>query len=288
MLAIGKKIKLKEVPIAKVRPNPKQPRKEFDEATLQELAASIKECGVQNPVRVRQLPGDEEAYELIAGERRLRAAEKAGLEKIPALVGAVEDHDLLVLALIENTQRENLKPIEEALGYQALSSECEGDINVIVTRTGKPKQHIEKRIALLTLPISVQGMLNKGEISLGCAELLTELVNTADIVKYAAMTMRFHYSPAQLRARIQHLPSKSKNGPAAGRQRQKITSKTISAVLINAYNLVNEADPVNINNKDRTTLISQIEVLQEELNCFVKKLSSDEDSKEAEAKTATA
>lgn len=288
MPVISKKIVLKEIPIAKVRPNPKQPRKEFDEAALQELAASIKECGVQNPVRVRQLPGDEETYELIAGERRLRAAEKAGLEKIPALVGAVEEHDLLVLALVENTQRENLKPIEEALGYQALSSECEGDINVIVTRTGKSKQHIEKRIALLTLPLSVQGMLNKGELSLGCAELLAELVNTTDIVKYAAMTLRFHYSPAQLRARIQQLPGKSKNGATTVRPRQKITPKAISAALINTYNLVNDADPVSINNKDRTTLISQIEVLREELNCFVKKLSSDEDSKEAGAKTATA
>ena len=153
-------------------PNPKQPRTRFEETALQELAASIREQGVLQPLLVRRVPG---GYELIAGERRLRAARMAGLERIPVLCRRVEDDQKLELALIENIQRENLNPVEEAQAYRELQSIHKYTQEEVARRVGKDRATVANSIRLLSLPDFVKKELVAGRISAGHARALMPL-----------------------------------------------------------------------------------------------------------------
>jgi len=155
-----------------VFPNPKQPRSRFEKASLDELAASIKEQGVLQPLLVRRVPG---GYELIAGERRLRAARLAGLELIPAVCRRVEDDQKLELALIENIQRENLNPVEEAQAYRELQSINKYTQEEIARRVGKDRATVANAIRLLSLPDFVKQELAAGRISAGHARAMMPL-----------------------------------------------------------------------------------------------------------------
>ncbi|MCK5351307.1 ParB/RepB/Spo0J family partition protein [bacterium] len=155
-----------------VFPNPKQPRSRFEETALQELAASIREQGVLQPLLVRRVPG---GYELVAGERRLRAARMAGLERVPVLCRRVEDDRKLELALIENIQRENLNPIEEAQAYRELQSINKYTQEEIARRVGKDRATVANSIRLLSLPDYVKKELVAGKISAGHARALMPL-----------------------------------------------------------------------------------------------------------------
>ena len=160
------------VPIDEVFPNPGQPRLRFEEAALQELASSIKEQGVLQPLLVRRVPG---GYELVAGERRLRASRIAGLERIPVLCRRVEDERKLELALIENIQRENLDPIEEAQAYRELQSINKYTQEEVARRVGKDRATVANSLRLLTLPDFVKHELVRGKISAGHARALMPL-----------------------------------------------------------------------------------------------------------------
>ena len=155
-----------------VFPNPAQPRSRFDEAALKELASSIREQGVLQPLLVRRVPG---GYELIAGERRLRAARLAGLEKIPVLCRRIEDEKKLELALIENIQRENLNPVEEAQAYRELQSLNRFTQEEVARRVGKDRATVANSLRLLSLPEFVKRALVEGEISAGHARALLPL-----------------------------------------------------------------------------------------------------------------
>jgi ParB family chromosome partitioning protein len=161
-----------------VFPNPKQPRSRFEEAALQELAASIREQGVLQPLLVRRVPG---GYELIAGERRLRAARMAGLERIPVLCRRVEDDRKLELALIENIQRENLNPIEEAQAYRELQSINKYTQEEIARRVGKDRATVANSLRLLSLPDFVKKELIAGKVSSGHARALIPLKDESAI-----------------------------------------------------------------------------------------------------------
>lgn len=263
-------VKLENIPVAKILRNPSQPREDFDEGALQELANSIKEHGVQSPIRVRKRSKD--VYELITGERRLRASKIAGLEVIPALVGDVEDEKLLELAMIENVQRKDLTPIEEAKGYRALCDKYNGDIDVVSVKTGKTKQNIEGRLVLLDLPLEVQQMIDRKDLTLGCAEVLCELEKTDDIVKYARMAVKLQLSPPKLRARIQHLKRKEGKGEST-RRKKAISHKAVSKSMIACYEIVGDADVSAIPNDVRENLAQQANVLKEELDRFVASLT---------------
>jgi len=152
-----------------VFPNPEQPRSRFEVTALEELAASIREQGVLQPLLVRRVPG---GYELIAGERRLRAARLAGLERIPVLCRRIEDDKKLELALIENIQRENLNPIEEAQAYRELQSINKYTQEEVARRVGKDRTTVANSIRLLTLPDFVKNELTAGQISAGHARAL--------------------------------------------------------------------------------------------------------------------
>lgn len=160
-----------------ISPNKYQPRKNFDISKLGELISSIKEKGVVQPILVRHAGGDK--YELIAGERRLRAVESLGMKEIPAIVKEVGDLDSLELSLIENIQRENLNPIEEADAYQMLVDQFEFTQEKIAEAVGKDRTSVANSLRLLELPQKIQEALKKGALSMGHGRALLGLEGTA-------------------------------------------------------------------------------------------------------------
>jgi len=167
----------RQVPISDVEANPFQPRSRFDDAALKELAISIKATGVLQPVLVRRREG---GYQLVAGERRLRAAQLAGMDSIPAIVRDVDDREMMELALIENVQREDLNPIDEAKAYKALVSAVGLTHDQLSERVGKQRSSISNSLRLLGLPPEVQDMVSRGTISAGHARALLGLEVSGD------------------------------------------------------------------------------------------------------------
>ena len=163
---------LRVVPISHIRPNLFQPRNHFDEESMASLAASIEEVGLLQPVLVRELSGEAESYELIAGERRWRAARRAGLQTIPVLVQVADDAGSLEQALIENLHREDLNALEEAAAYQQLIDEFGLTHEQVATRMGKGRATITNTLRLLQLPAGAQRALSERTISAGHARAL--------------------------------------------------------------------------------------------------------------------
>ena len=161
---------MREVPIASVRPNPYQPRQHFDEESMASLAASIRELGVLQPVLVREVGSEQ--FELIAGERRWRAARRAGHQTIRVLVQTADNLHSLEQALVENLHREDLNPIEEASAYQQLIDEFEYTHDQVATRVGKSRAAVTNTLRLLQLPPGVQRALAEGSLSAGHARAL--------------------------------------------------------------------------------------------------------------------
>ncbi|MEP5611729.1 MAG: ParB/RepB/Spo0J family partition protein [Cyclobacteriaceae bacterium] len=166
---------ISEIAVDKIEANPWQPRTEFDEDALEELANSIKVQGIIQPITVRELSKNE--YQLISGERRLQASKKAGLKSIPAYVRTADDQQMLEMALIENIQRENLNAMEVALSYQRLLSECDLKQEELGDRVGKNRTTVNNYLRLLKLPPAIQASLRDGQISMGHARALISIEN---------------------------------------------------------------------------------------------------------------
>jgi len=160
----------RRVPIEFVRPNPRNPRKLFSEAELEDLSASIRERGIIQPIVVRSRGQD--IYEIIAGERRWRAAQRAGLHEVPIVVIDASDGEALELAIIENVQRSDLNPLEEATGYQVLAAEFDHSQEDIAKVVGKSRSHVANTLRLLKLPDTVKAYINAGKLSAGHARAL--------------------------------------------------------------------------------------------------------------------
>lgn len=167
-----------EIDVRSVRPNPYQPRETFDEAALDELAASIRQLGIIQPITVRIL--EEGQFELISGERRLRAARRAGLSRIPAFVREADTEEMLEMALVENVQREELNPVEVAIGYQRLVEECDLTQEQVAAKVGKNRATVANFLRLLKLPPRVQASLKDGSLTMGHARALIN-VEDADL-----------------------------------------------------------------------------------------------------------
>ena len=161
-----------EIPLKELRANPYQPRKIFDEESLNELANSIKEHGVFQPIIVKKAI---QGYEIIAGERRVKASIRAGLEKIPAIIKDFNDTEMMEIALLENLQRENLSAIEEANAYKKLQETLELSHEELAKRLGKSRSHITNMLGLLSLPEKVQQAVQNNEISMAHARVLSKL-----------------------------------------------------------------------------------------------------------------
>lgn len=167
----------KKIPIEFLRPNPRNPRKTFDESDLDDLAASIKEKGIIQPILARPAPGLVDAYEIIAGERRWRAAQRAGLHEVPIIAVEADDQQALELAIIENVQRSDLNALEEASGYDRLSAEFGYSQTDLAKVIGKSRSHVANTLRLLKLPERTKQLLADGQISAGHARALLAHAN---------------------------------------------------------------------------------------------------------------
>ena len=197
------KDQVQEIAADEIRANRYQPRQNFDEAALEDLSESIRQYGILQALIVRRLP--EKGYELIAGERRLRAARKAGLEKVPALVREYNDAEISEIALIENIQRENLNIIEEAEAYAFLMQNFQLTQEMLAKKVGRSRPHIANSLRLLELAEPVQDKLVAGELLMGQARPLLALKDEALQVKAAAHILAEHLSSRQAEELVRRL-----------------------------------------------------------------------------------
>jgi len=190
------------LPVARIRPNPYQPRREFDETELAELQASLKASGLLQPVTVRRA-GD--GFELISGERRLRAATRLGWSDIPAIIRDVDDRTLLTLALVENLQRADLNAVEEARGYRRLAEEFGFTHAQIAEAVGKDRTSITSMLRILQLPATVLELVEKGQLSAGHARTLVSLEDERKALTLANEAIARQLSVRELERRVRDL-----------------------------------------------------------------------------------
>ncbi len=184
--AIDEKGKVIELSISKIHPNPWQPRRDFDEESLRALAASIKEKGLIQPITVRNRENDGSfEYELVTGERRLRAAEMAGLTVIPSIIASYADDNMAEMALIENLQREDLNPIEEGEAYQSLIDTYALSVNDMAERVGKSRSYVANILRLMGLADEVKAMLREKKLTIGQARPLLALESAEEQIALA-------------------------------------------------------------------------------------------------------
>jgi len=221
---------LQRIPISRVRQNPFQPRRQFAESELAELEASLKQSGLIQPITVRR-QGD--AYELIAGERRLRAATRLGWEEISAIVRDFDDQTMLVLALVENLQRSNLNPIEEARGYRRLIDEFRLTQQQVADSVGKDRTTVTNLLRVLSLPSSVQGNVEAGELSLGHARALLPISDVAVLIEFASSAITQRMSVRELEQLVRDRTAPKQESPYAPPSEKTTSrgSKTDPAVL---------------------------------------------------------
>jgi ParB family chromosome partitioning protein len=192
--------RLREIDIDRIIPNADQPRKSFDDNGLDELAASIRTHGVVQPLIVRSL--QDGVFQIIAGERRWRAAQRAGLSRVPALVRETHEHQALELALVENVQREDLTPVDEAYAYQRLLSEFNLTQEQAAARVGKSRASVANMLRLLKLPGEVLEWLREGRLTVGHAKVLLSLSDPGGILQAAREMIRGKYSVRQAEALV--------------------------------------------------------------------------------------
>ena len=186
---------IKQLPISEIRPNPYQPRRTFNEESLEELASSIKNYGVFQPIIVKK---SIKGYDLVVGERRLRASKLAGLTEIPAIIKEFSEEEMREIALLENLQRENLTAIELAWAYKGIIDSLHIRQEDLAEKIGKSRSHVTNTLGLLRLPKDVQDMILKNEISMGHARTLSKLEDDTKIEEYAKKTVQENLSVRDL------------------------------------------------------------------------------------------
>lgn len=207
-LSVSEDDKVIEIPLKELRPNPFQPRKAFDDDNIQELADSIAQHGVIQPIIVRKVL---KGYEIIAGERRFRASQVAGKKSIPAVVRSFTDQQVMEIALIENLQRENLNAMEIATAYQALMEEFKLTQEDLSARVGKSRSHIANFLRLLSLPEAVKEHVSRGTLSMGHARALVGIKKEDIILLLAQRAIEEGWSVRQLEEAVQNLENKRKD-----------------------------------------------------------------------------
>ena len=221
VLSGTERVIVKQIPLAQIGTNPDQPRKTFNEDELNDLAQSILEKGVLQPILLRTVTGRSYMYEIVAGERRYRASKLAGLNEIPALVKTLSNENAMEIALIENVQRENLNPIEEANAYQNLMTECGYEISDVVRLIGKSESYIRNIMRITTLPESVKALVESGEISASHARTIAVAENPEEL---AHKIIGEKMSVADTQRMVN-------SGKKTGKHREKV-SKTIDPKIV--------------------------------------------------------
>ena len=196
-----------EVDVSQIQSNPYQPRLDFDQKALLALSQSIQQLGIIQPLTIRALGKDR--FELISGERRLRAARLAGLKRVPAYVRTANTEEMLEMALVENVQREDLNPVEVALGYQRLISECGLRQGQVAERVGKTRSAVTNTLRLLRLPLRIQAALRERALSAGHARALLGLADEPRQLRLLEDIQRNGLSVRQVERRVDQLNSKS-------------------------------------------------------------------------------
>ena len=211
---------LSEIPIGQIEPNPDQPRREFDATAMQELATSIATMGIIAPITLRQVAP--ERYQIIAGERRWRASQMAGLSTIPAYIRTADDESVMELALVENIQREDLNAIEIALAYEHLAEQSGMTQEKISERVGKSRTAVTNYMRLLKLPAQIQMALKNREIDMGHARALLSLDSPSLQLKVFRDVQKNQYSVRKVEEMVQML----KSGEDVQTAKKKIVAKT--------------------------------------------------------------
>src|SRR5918911_4050812 len=219
LIATGESVgglKFEELPVSAIRPNSRQPRTSFPEAGIRELAASIKEVGILQPLVVRPTPG---GFELIAGERRLRAAKEADLERVPVLIRQAGEDESMELALVENLQRENLSPLETAAAYQTLMDGFGLTKERLARRLGKSRAAVTNTLRLVHLPENIQALLSEGKISEGHARALLGLANEEQMTRLAQRVVDEKLSVRKTEELVREMLGNPRESPSAVPQR---------------------------------------------------------------------
>ena len=257
-----------QVLLSQIDPNPFQQRKEFNQAEIIELAGTIDRHGLLQPVTLRPHPTVEGRYQLIAGERRFRAHKHLKREFIAAIVlQDIDDAKLEELALIENVQRSNLLPIEEAEGYQRLLEKYNGDMTLVEKKTGKSRDLIEGRVALLSLDPRVQEMVNRREVGLEQAALLQSVEESEEQYTLAKHIKRTNMDVNRLKGMLQSKAGAKKgaNSPATGTVK-KISVKQLSPAIMSLSDNLDKVDYDSIKDVETSrTLQRQLKLLAEQL-----------------------
>lgn len=216
---------LRALPIERIRTNPFQPRREFADAELASLADSLRESGLIQPITVRAL--DDKTFELVAGERRLRAATKLGWTEIPAVVRAYDDRTMLTLALVENLQRADLNPLEEAEGYQRLAKEFNATHQQIADAVGKDRSTVANALRLLELPATIRRMLESAQITAGHARALLSLPAERPMIELAREIVASGLSVRETERRVRKAPAERQSSTATRRTAPSSTNPQI-------------------------------------------------------------
>tara|TARA_A100000164_G_scaffold366211_1_gene386738 strand:- start:210 stop:1073 length:864 start_codon:yes stop_codon:yes gene_type:complete len=240
--------------ISDLRPNKYQPRAHFNEEKLLELANSIKKNGIIQPIAVRNDRQDPERYEIVAGERRWLAAQKAGLHEVPINVLDLDDNEALEVAIVENIQRDDLNIIEEAKGYQRLSEEFGYDHEKIAKFMSKSRSHISNTLRLLSLPPDVIGLIEEGNLTAGQARPLIGLSNATNIAEEIVSK--------KLSARSVELLARNKKGP------QKSGQTSIDTNILNEQKSIEERLGLNVNIQNKKNNSGKISILYKNLEQF--------------------
>ena len=240
--------------IADLSPNKYQPRVHFDEEKLKELANSIKKNGIIQPIAVREDKVDPGRYEIVAGERRWLAAQKAGLHEVPIVLLDLDDNEALEVAIVENIQRDDLNVIEEAKGYKRLSDEFGYDHEKIANFMSKSRSHISNTLRLLTLPKDVIAMIEEGNLSAGQARPLIGLPSATNIAEEIVAK--------NLSARSVELLVRNKKGP------QKSGQIRVDSNILSEQNKIEENLGLNVNIQNKRDNSGKITILYKNLEQF--------------------
>ncbi len=240
--------------ISDLIPNKYQPRKHFDENKLMELASSIKKNGIIQPIAVRRDKNDKDKYQIVAGERRWLAAQKAGIHEVPIFLLDLDDNEALEVAIVENIQRDDLNIIEEAKGYQRLADEFGYDHEKIASFMSKSRSHISNTLRLLSLPTDVIGMLEEGNLTAGQARPLIGLGNASGIAEEIVAK--------KLSARSVELLVRAKKGP------QKSGQFRVDANILSEQNKIEKNLGLSVNIQNKKNNSGKITILYKNLEQF--------------------
>lgn len=261
-MSLEKKLQIVDIPLDRIDANPHQPRQRFTQESLEELAASIRDKGVLQPIIVRPVgEGEAVRYTLIAGERRARASKLADRATIPAIVLAVDADEGVEMALLENIQREDLGVVEEARALCGLADRYGGSVEQVAMKVHKSIGYVRDRLALLTLHEQIQKMLDRGELNLAQAKVILDLPEAGDQVAAAKLAAKLQLDANQLKGRTQHLKGKLKDKPE--RKKRMATFKQVSGGLVKLFDLVDEVDWSAFKSDQRETVGQQIDALVE-------------------------